>query len=120
MKATLRTKFIVGFIVYTAVLYLAVGAGLYHFNQYEQREHPEEIAEEQEELLIIYGIMAGALPIGLLAAWILAGRLLRPLRSMLFVADQISAGRIDQRLEAPVATDELGHLAQTLNNAFDN
>lgn len=120
MKATLRTKFIVGFIIYTAVLYLAVGTGLFFFNQHEQREHPDEIAEEQEELVIIYGIMAGALPIALAAAWVVAGRLLRPLRAMLVAADQISVGRIDQRVEAPVASDELGHLARTLNNAFDN
>lgn len=120
MKTTLRTKFIVGFIIYTAVLYFAVGAGLYVFNQHEQRQRPEEIEEEQEELLIIYGIMAGALPIALAAAWVVSGRVLRPLRSMLSVADQIGAGRIDLRLESPVASDDLGHLAKTLNDAFDN
>lgn len=120
MKLTLRAKFMFWLMAHTAAIYAVMGFGLYLFNQHELEEHPDEIEHEKEELLIIYGIMLAALPVAVGGAWFVTGRVLRPLQSMLTVADQISDGRIEQRLETPVATDELGHLARTLNRAFDN
>lgn len=120
MRTKLRNKFMLWLMAHTVVIYLALGIGLYLFNQHEQREHPDEIAEERKELLIIYGIMLAALPIVVTGAWMVTGQLLRPLRAMLRTADQIRAGQIEQRLVTPVATDELGRLARTLNEAFDN
>jgi two-component system heavy metal sensor histidine kinase CusS len=120
MKLKLRTKFMLWLMAHTSANYLALGFGLYLFNQHELREHPDDIEEEKEELLIIYGIMIGVLPIAFVGAWLVTGQVLRPLQAMLRTADQIRAGQIEQRLEAPVASDELGHLARTLNDAFDN
>jgi signal transduction histidine kinase len=120
MKTRLRTKFMFWLMAHTVVIYLAVGLGLYVFNQHEQRKHPDEIAEEQAELLLVYGIMLAALPIVIAGAWVVTGRLLRPLQTMLHTADQIRSGQLEQRLETPLATDELGRLARTLNEAFDN
>ena len=97
MKTTLRTKFMFWLMTHTVVIYLVLGIGLYIFNLHEQREHPDEVAEEQEELLIIYGIMLAALPIGVTGAWLVTGQLLRPLQAMLRTADQIRSGQIDQR-----------------------
>jgi signal transduction histidine kinase len=120
MKTTLRTKFMFWLMAHTLVIYFAFGIGLFLFNQHEQHEHPANRAEEQEELFIIYGIMLAALPIGIAGAWLVTGQLLRPIQAMLRKADLIRAGQIDQRLETPVANDELGRLARTLNEAFDN
>ena len=120
MNLSLRAKSMLWLMVHLLAVYVVIGFGLFLFNQYELKTHPDEIEEEKEELLIIYGIMLAALPVAVGSAWWITGRALNPLRSMLQVADQISAGRIEQRLDAPVATDELGHLARTLNAAFDN
>jgi len=120
MRTKLRTKFMLWLMAHTLVIYLVFGVGLFIFNQHEQREHPDDRTEEQAELLIIYGIMLAALPIGITGAWLVTGQLLRPLQSMLRTADQIRSGQIELRLETPVASDELGRLARTLNEAFDN
>lgn len=120
MRTRLRTKFMFWLMAHTLVIYIVFGLGLFIFNQHEQREHPNEAAEEQKELLILYGVMLAALPVGITAAWLITGQLLRPLQAMLRTADQIRSGQIEQRIETPVATDELGRLARTLNEAFDN
>ena len=46
--------------LHLTVIYISVGFGLFLFNQYELRTHPDEIEEEKQELLIIYGIMVAA------------------------------------------------------------
>jgi signal transduction histidine kinase len=102
------------------VIYLTLGLALYGFNLHERKEHPDDVEEEREELLIIYGLMAAVLPLAVFVAWRVTARLLSPLRSMLRAAQDIQQGGLDQRVEAPVATDELGQLAVTLNAAFDN
>ncbi|MEN6534771.1 MAG: histidine kinase dimerization/phospho-acceptor domain-containing protein, partial [Bryobacteraceae bacterium] len=120
MKLSLRVKFMLWLLALTGVIYLLLGSGLYVFNLHERREHPDEVAEETEELLIIYGIMAGALVPAVFVAWRVSDHLLRPLRSMLKTAREIRQGGLDQRIETPLATDELGQLALTLNEAFEN
>jgi signal transduction histidine kinase len=102
------------------VIYAALALGLYHVSTDLFRRHPEEHNQDARELLAVYGIMLGALVLTVGGAWIVTGRALRPLQSMLETADQIRAGRLDQRLDPPIATDELGHLARNLNHAFDS
>lgn len=120
MRFPLRVKFMFWLMAHTAAIYVVTGLGLFVLNNQQAAAHPDEVELDREELLIIYGAMLGALPIAVGGAWFVTGRVLRPLQSMLEVADRIGAGRIDQRLETQVATDELGHLARTLNLAFDN
>ncbi len=103
-----------------AAIYLALGGALYAFNLHERREHPDEVEEEREELFIIYGLMAAILPVAVGGAWIVSDQLIRPLRSMIRTAREIGRGGLDQRIKTPVADDELGQLAVTLNKAFDN
>lgn len=117
---SLRTKFTFWLLSLIAVIYLTLGAALYAFNLHERREHPDEVQEEREELWIIYGLMAAVLPLAVFVAWRVTEQLLHPLRSMLRAAQEIQDGELDRRLEAAVATDELGQLALTLNRAFDN
>lgn len=120
MRLTLRTKLMLGLMANTLVIYLAFGAALFAFNLHEQRMHPTEVEEEREELLIIYGLMAAVLPIAVGGAWLITGQWLKPLQAMLRTAEEIRAGRLDRRIETPVAADELGLLAKALNDAFDN
>ena len=120
MTLTLRARFLFWLLAHTAATYVVMGFGLYLLGLELREDHPDDFPHEREELVIIYVAMLGALPIVVGGAWLVTGRLLRPLRSMLSVADQIGAGRLERRLETPVADDELGHLARTLNRAFDN
>lgn len=120
MKLSLRMKIMLGLMAHTLVIYLAFGGALFAFNLHERRMHPDEVEEEREELFIIYGLMATVLPLAVGGAWFITGQLLKPLQTMLRAADEIRGGRLDQRIETPVAADELGQLARTLNDAFDN
>jgi signal transduction histidine kinase len=120
MKLSLRAKSMLWLLALIGVIYFLLGTGLYVFNLHERREHPDEVAEETEELLIIYGIMAGALPLAAFVAWRVSDQILRPLQSILKTAQEIRQGGLDQRIETPVATDELGQLALALNEAFEN
>jgi len=64
--------------------------------------------------------------ISILLGWLLAGRALRPLRTMSFRARRITEENLHERLAQDVRADELGELAQTfdgvlarLERAFD-
>jgi signal transduction histidine kinase len=59
-----------------------------------------------------------AIAIGVLAAWWLAGRFLRPLRAMTTAAQEISATNLDRRLSLDGPDDELTELGRTLDGLF--
>lgn len=120
MKLSLRAKFLMWLLVLIAAIYVAFGAALFAFNLHERCEHPDEVEEEREELFIIYGLMAAVLPLAVGGAWVITGKLLEPLRSMLLTARQIQQGGLGLRVKTPVAEDELGQLASALNDGFDN
>jgi signal transduction histidine kinase len=65
-------------------------------------------------LLIALALVA----IGVFAAWWLAGRFLRPLRSMTATAREISATNLNRRLSLAGPEDELSELGQTLDDLF--
>jgi signal transduction histidine kinase len=50
--------------------------------------------------------------------WLLAGRLLRPLRAIVATARDISATNLSRRLRTSGRDDEFSRLAQTLNDLF--
>jgi signal transduction histidine kinase len=54
-----------------------------------------------------------------LAAWVLIGRALRPVRVMTHDAAGIADATAPERLAVPAARDELGELARTLNRMLD-
>lgn len=49
------------------------------------------------------------------ASWLLIGRTLRPVEAMRVEAASITAEQLDRRLPTPAVRDELGRLAETLN-----
>jgi len=60
-----------------------------------------------------------ALGVGGLAAWWLASRVVRPLETLTQTAEQISARRLDQRLQLEPTTAELTRLASVFNGMLN-
>lgn len=79
-------------------------------------DYDHEMGELMATLLIVG-------PLTLIAAlsggYFLAQRALAPVDRMTETARQITARRLDQRLEVPVPGDELGRLAETLNGMIE-
>ncbi len=67
--------------------------------------------------------LAAVLPLGLLLAggggWVLARRALRPVDAMTLAARRIEAENLAERLQGGETDDELGRLAQTLNEMLE-
>ena len=59
-----------------------------------------------------------AIGVAVLAAWWLAGRVLRPLRAITTTAQEISATNLGRRLSLDGPDDELTELGRTLDNLF--
>lgn len=63
------------------------------------------------------------LPLGILAAfgvgYVVSARALAPVDKMISTANDITANRLDQRIDVPDTGDELARLAQTLNRMID-
>jgi signal transduction histidine kinase len=65
-------------------------------------------------LLVALALVA----VGVFAAWWLAGRFLRPLRTMTATAREISATNLNRRLSLAGPEDEITELGQTLDDLF--
>ncbi|MEO1055683.1 MAG: HAMP domain-containing sensor histidine kinase [Actinomycetota bacterium] len=82
-----------------------------NFERQEQREIEEFIRVEAI-------VSAGVVLVALSAAWLLAGRLLRPVRELTDTATVITETDLSRRI--PVETnDEIGRLADTFNDMLD-
>jgi len=72
-----------------------------------------------QELNRVAAVLLGVLPLALLSAggigYVLARTALSPIDHLRKAADQITAERLDQRLEVARPDDELGRLGQTIN-----
>jgi heavy metal sensor kinase len=81
------------------------------------------LAKEQDRLgrLLFTLCVVGALALGLggVAAWWLARRIVRPLEKLTETAEQISARRLDQRLEIEPTSAELTRLSSVFNRMLD-
>jgi signal transduction histidine kinase len=72
--------------------------------------------DQLRQLLILSGIaLAGMLAVSIAAGWLMAGRVLRPLRTMTATTRQISEQNLQQRLAAAGPDDELKDLADTID-----
>ncbi len=75
-------------------------------------------AEASEVHMIVFGTAAGALAVGLLAAFLLARRLTRPLRALTEAATAMAGGDLGRRVRVQGAR-ELGDLAGAYNRMAD-
>jgi signal transduction histidine kinase len=78
-----------------------------------------QVSMDRQQLLIascialaVIAVAAGAI------GWLIAGRVLRPLRTITAAARRISASSLHERLALPGPGDELKELADTLDNLF--
>ncbi|XVQ15927.1 sensor histidine kinase [Spirillospora sp. CA-255316] len=83
----------------------------------EIRKHLNRLKEEQlRELLTQFGItFAIMVVISIALGWLVAGRVLRPLRTMTATIQQISARNVHERLAVTGPRDEMKELADTVD-----
>jgi signal transduction histidine kinase len=78
-----------------------------------------QIASARQQLLIASAIALAVFAVAATAiGWLLAGRVLRPLRTITAAARRISASSLNERLALQGPDDELKELADTLDNLF--
>lgn len=116
---TIRSRFFGSLAIYTLVNYLLIGIALLSFDYYEYLQDPAMAEEEFEEMAVIGGVMLVLFPVSLLVAWGVSHWLLRPWRTMTEQAENISKGRLEDRIVAENSSDEIGRLSATLNKTFD-
>lgn len=97
-------------------------------NQLAQAEHQvtragsieaAQRAADSHQLLVNSGIaLAIVAVLALLAGWLVAGRMLRPLRTMTRKAQRISSASLHERLALDGPPDELKDLGDTLDDLF--
>ena len=73
-------------------------------------------ADQVQQLLLLSGVaLAVMLAVSVAAGWLVAGRVLRPLRTITTTTRQISEANLDQRLAVAGPDDELKDLADTID-----
>jgi signal transduction histidine kinase len=78
-----------------------------------------QVAMDRQQLLIVSGIALAVIAVAAAAiGWLIAGRVLRPLRTITAAARRISASSLNERLALQGPDDELKELADTLDNLF--
>ena len=77
-----------------------------------------ELREVHLSLAIFIGAGAGALLIGGIAAWLLVGRMLQPVRDVQATAQRISEEELDSRIQVR-GHDEFAELTETINSMLD-
>jgi signal transduction histidine kinase len=106
------------FLCLLAVALGAAGVLLIRGSQSSAAGAPQTSPPPSGSVLLIVGIGVVATVVALAGAWWLAGRFLRPLRTMTSAANEISATNLDQRLDLSGPDDELAQLGRTLNSLF--
>lgn len=120
MKArSIRVRLFGSLAIYTIVNYLLISIALLSYDFYEYRTDPALFPDEMEEVLVVVAVMGILFPVSLLVAWGISRLLLRPWKSMVVQAENISAGRLEERIGIENPSDEIGRLAATLNRTFD-
>ena len=77
-------------------------------------------ASDSHQLLVNSGIALGIVAVlALLAAWLVAGRMLRPIRTITRAARRISSTSLHERLALGGPEDELKELGDTLDDLFE-
>jgi signal transduction histidine kinase len=78
-----------------------------------------QIAVDRQQLPIVSGIALAIIAVAAAAiGWFIAGRVLRPLRTITAAARRISASSLNERLALQGPDDELKELADTLDSLF--
>lgn len=92
-----------------------VATGRYHGAVPADLQHASDVHELLITCLIAFAVV-GVLSVA--AGWVVAGRVLRPLRTINTTAERISASSLHERLTLSGPDDEFKELGGTLNNLF--
>jgi signal transduction histidine kinase len=76
-------------------------------------------ASTNAQVIRSVAILAGLVIASLAAGWLIAGRFLRPLRTITATARRISASNLNQRLAMTGRNDEFKDLGETLDSLFE-
>jgi signal transduction histidine kinase len=76
-------------------------------------------ANTQAQVIRSLAILAGLVLASLAAGWLIAGRVLRPLRTITATARDISASNLNRRLDLTGRNDEFKDLGETLDDLFE-
>jgi len=81
-------------------------------------DQERQAADEAARVMLLVG--GGTLVVASLAAWIIAGRILRPIRGITDAARQIGETDLSRRIDVPAGPqDEIAELATTFNGMLD-
>ena len=76
-------------------------------------------ANTQAQVIRAGAILIGLIMLSLVAGWLIAGRFLRPLRTITATARDISASNLNRRLALTGRNDEFKELGETLDSLFE-
>jgi two-component system OmpR family sensor kinase len=82
------------------------------------RSVARQMADLRNTALMLTGVGAGILLLGLVGGWWLASRAIRPIENISSTAAKISGGDLAQRIDVSETESELGRLASVLNSTF--
>jgi signal transduction histidine kinase len=116
---SIRNKYFGWLLVLMLSIYAALGAIMVFMEAREAYTSPSHFEDEVPEIAAFGLVMLVTLPVAIFMAWLIAGRLLKPLQGMLTTAESIRGGHLDERIVPPTEDNELGRLANTINDAFD-
>lgn len=87
----------------------------------EQLRRGGEVANRtiRDARMIGIGMVAGFAVLSLGVGWFVAGRMIRPLREVTSVADEVSGGQFGRRIELDGPRDELKQMADTFDAMLD-
>ncbi|HEX6567626.1 MAG TPA: ATP-binding protein [Acidimicrobiales bacterium] len=75
-----------------------------------------EISDHLRVSALVYGAV---MLVAVAVAWLVAGRVLAPIRSVTDAAKQLSASDLSRRIDVPASDDEVAALARTFNAMLD-
>ena len=104
--------------VSTAVL---LGLSWWLMNRHLERTLPPELADDSATTLAEQYVLAflGVTVIAVVAGWLIAGRVLAPIKRMTAAANAVSDERLDERVAVEGPRDELRELGETLDAMLD-
>jgi signal transduction histidine kinase len=75
-------------------------------------------ASQQHQAIRAVLVLVALVAVSLVVGWLIAGRFLRPLRTITATAQEISASNLNRRLEPGARDNEFAELGDTLNGLF--
>jgi two-component system sensor histidine kinase VanS len=113
-----------GFLLFTGMAFVALLVSVIHFVPEGNLTGRGGFIPDRGDLLAVLwpraviGLLV-LLGIGLVAGWLIAGRMLRPLHDIHRVATRVAAGSLDHRVRMHGTRDEFRELADTFDDMLD-